>query len=76
LRSAIDLQLTVNRQCELLAVKRSSVYRDERKPEPPPETVEVMHQIDSINTAHPTFGYRKITDVNSQNSQSSKLMFK
>lgn len=55
--------LTVKRQCELLSVNRSSSYRKPKVTGPDQRTLEIMHKIDEIHTAHPTFGYRKITDI-------------
>lgn len=55
--------LTVKRQCELLSVNRSSTYRKPKVTGPDEETIGIMHKIDAIHTAHPTFGYRKITDL-------------
>lgn len=69
--------LTVKRQCELLSINRSSVYRDTSKRGPDLETIEVMHKIDSIHTAHPTFGYRKIKDLlNINHKRALRLMRK
>lgn len=56
-------KLTVKRQCELLSVNRSSTYRKPKVAVPDEETIEIMHKIDAIHTAYPTFGYRKITDI-------------
>lgn len=55
--------LSVKRQCELLSVNRTSAYRDYTPPEPDGRTIEIMNRIDEIHTAHPTFGYRKITHL-------------
>lgn len=55
--------LTVKRQCELLSVSRNSAYRKKSQRIPDLETVEIMNRIDTIHTAHPTFGYRKITTL-------------
>lgn len=55
--------LTVKRQCELMSVNRSSTYRKPKVTGSNEETIEVMHKIDAIHTAHPMFGYRKITDI-------------
>jgi putative transposase len=55
--------ITVKRQCELLSVNRSSTYRKPKPAKMNEQTIEIMHKIDAIHTAHPTFGYRKITDV-------------
>lgn len=53
----------MKRQCELLSVNRSSKYRKPKVTVPDDDTIAVMNKIDAIHTAHPTFGYRKITDI-------------
>lgn len=55
--------LTAKRQCKLLSVNRSSTNRKPKVTGPDEKTIEIMHKIDAIHTAHPTFGYRKITDI-------------
>jgi putative transposase len=55
--------MTVKHQAELLDINRSSVYR-----KPPGRTISdeelfLMHLIDEIHTAEPTWGYRMITAV-------------
>jgi putative transposase len=55
--------ITVKRQCELLSVNRSSTYRKPKPAKMNEQPIEIMHKIDAIHTAHPTFGYWKITDV-------------
>lgn len=55
--------LTVKKQCKLLSVNRSSAYRQPVEVETDSRTIEVMNAIDAIHTDHPTFGYRKITDI-------------
>ena len=53
--------LSVKRQCELLEMNRSSYYFE---PEgEPPETFELMRQIDRLYTDHPYFGSRRIAAV-------------
>jgi putative transposase len=56
-------RISVKRQCYLLSVNRSSTYRKPKVVQPDERIIEVMHKIDAIHTAHPTFGYRKITDT-------------
>lgn len=56
-------RITVKRQCYLLSINRSSTYRQPKVIKPDERIIEIMHKIDAIHTAHPTFGYRKITDV-------------
>jgi putative transposase len=55
--------ITVKRQCYLLSVNRTSTYRKPKVSKPDERCIEVMHKIDAIHTAHPTFGYRTITDI-------------
>jgi len=60
--------LPVSKQCELVDVNRSSVYRleDEKSLFPyKKETqmnLDIMKTIDRIHILHPSWGYRKITD--------------
>ena len=56
-------EISVKRQCDLLSVNRSSTYRKPKVVLPDERTIEIMHKIDAIHTAFPTYGYRKITDV-------------
>lgn len=56
-------EISVKRQCYLLSVNRSSTYRKPKEVLFDERTIEIMHKIDVIHTAHPTYGYRKITDI-------------
>jgi len=52
-------ELPVNMQAELLSLNRSSLYY---RPVPPSaEEVVLKHRIDELYTAHPYYGYRRIT---------------
>jgi len=52
-------ELPVRTQAELLSLNRSGLYY---QPKPPsPEEVALKHRIDEIYTAHPYYGYRRIT---------------
>lgn len=53
--------ITVRRQAELVAVNRTSVYRKETAYTESHENIMLMHKIDQIHTQHPTYGYRIIT---------------
>jgi len=54
-----DTRLSLSRQCELLAISRSSFYYT-RKPVPP-ETFELMKQMDALFMQYPFYGSRKMT---------------
>ncbi len=51
-------QLTLTRQCELLAINKSSLYYERRAENA--VNKELMKQIDEIHTAHPYYGVRRI----------------
>ncbi len=53
----------MKRQCEILGINRSSVYRDAGPKVIPEEDITIMNWIDSIHTNHPTWGYRTITKI-------------
>ena len=61
-------KLTVKRQCELVHVNRSSVYRLNRQKRGPYcsgeslENLEIMKIIDKTHLSYPSWGYRKMTD--------------
>lgn len=61
-------KLTVKRQCELLEVNRSSVYREQIRDlfDPThgesPDNLNIMEIIDRIHLSKPAWGYRKMTD--------------
>ena len=54
-----DDQLSIRRQCELLAVNRSSYYSSPPKAESG-ENVAIMNYMDALYLEHPTHGVRKI----------------
>jgi putative transposase len=47
----------------MLCILIRSTYRKPKPAKMNEQTIEIMHKIDAIHTAHPTFGYRKITNV-------------
>ena len=53
--------LSVKCQAELVSVNRTSIYRREPSNSESDENIQIMHQIDLIHTDHPTYGYRIIT---------------
>ena len=55
--------ITVKRQCELLEVNRTSVYREHRPRLPDFEELRIRGWIDRIHTDEPTWGYRTITTI-------------
>ena len=55
-------QLSVNRQCELLDLPRSSYYRCVAKKEDKAEGLAMMRLIDELYTKHPFYGTRKMRD--------------
>ena len=61
-------KLTVKRQCELVEVNRSSVYREQTQNlfDPThgesPENLNIMEIIDKTHLEKPAWGYRKMTD--------------
>lgn len=53
-------QISIRRQCQLVALPRSSYYY---QPEPiDPEELQLLHQIDRIYTERPFFGSRRIVE--------------
>jgi putative transposase len=56
-------KITVKRQCELLDVNRTSVYRESRPKLLADEELKVRGWIDRIHTDEPTWGYRTITAI-------------
>lgn len=62
-----DQQLTLKRQCELLEVNRTSVYRKRKSDVDPShgeseENLAIMRIIDETRLLYPSWGYREITD--------------
>lgn len=55
------LKLSMRRQCELLAVNRSSLYY--QPVEPDPDELALMRVIDELHLEFPFYGSRKITEV-------------
>ena len=56
-------EITVKRQCELLSINRTSVYRDPKIKLIDPEELRIRGLIDRIHTDEPTWGYRTITKI-------------
>jgi len=61
-------KIALKRQCELVEVNRSSVYRKQNREQDDPghgesqENLDIMNIIDRTHLEHPSWGYRKITD--------------
>lgn len=55
-------QLSIERQCELIQLPRSSYYRESNHGQESPENLEIMRLIDEEYTRHPFYGARKIRD--------------
>src|SRR4051812_39380864 len=51
-------QLSIRRQCQLLTLARSSVYRQRQGPDA--EELALMRRIDELYMAHPFLGSRRI----------------
>lgn len=61
------VDIDIKRQCELVEVNRSSVYRKQSKSTDirhgeNDQNLELMREIDKLHYRYPTWGYRKITD--------------
>ena len=56
-----ELALTVDRQCDLVALSRSSFYY-EAKPPLDGTDLQILHRMDEIYTKWPFYGYRRICD--------------
>ena len=55
-------RISIRRQCELLGVNRSDVYREPAAPKLlSDEELRVRRLIDRVHTDEPTWGYRSIT---------------
>ena len=54
-------QLPVNRQADLIGINRTSLYRKEPAYTESDENIRIMNRIDVIHTDFPTYGYRFIT---------------
>lgn len=59
--STIDTKLTIIQQCDMVGVQRSSYYDFNR--EEPAEDHDLKSRIESIYTAHPEYGSRRITEI-------------
>jgi putative transposase len=55
--------LSIERQCELIGLPRSSYYREGRAEQETPENLEIMNCIDLEYTAHPFYGTRQMRNV-------------
>ena len=51
--------LSIRRQCQILSLCRSEVYR--RRPQPDPNELLLMRRLDELYTAHPFLGSRRLT---------------
>jgi putative transposase len=51
--------LSIRRQCQMLSLCRSEVYR--RRPQPDPNELLLMRRLDELYTAHPFLGSRRLT---------------
>ncbi len=55
--------LSIQRQCELINLPRSSYYREGSAEQETPKNIEMMRLIDKEYTDHPFFGTRQMRDV-------------
>lgn len=55
--------LSIQRQCELIGLPRSSYYRKGPSVQETPENLEIMRVIDKEYTAHPFYGSRQLRNV-------------
>ena len=53
------MELPLSLQADLLGLSRASLYYQPRPPSA--EEVQLKHRIDELYTAHPYYGYRRIT---------------
>ena len=56
-------EITVKRQCELLSINRTSVYRTPKSKLIHPEELRIRGLIERVHTDEPTWGYRTITKI-------------
>src|SRR5262249_56172980 len=54
---ATEVGVTVNRQCALLGIARSSFYY---RPRPEAEELDILKRLDRIFTSHPVYGSRRL----------------
>ena len=57
---APEVGLSVNRQCALLGIARSSFYY---RPRPEAEELDILKRLDRIFTSHPVYGSRRLQVV-------------
>jgi putative transposase len=57
------LDLSIDRQCELIGLSRSSYYREGPAGQETPENLEIMNCIDLEYTDHPFYGTRQMRNV-------------
>jgi putative transposase len=55
--------ISIKRQAYLLGINRTSVYRNPKEHQESTENITIMHEIDVLYTAHPYFGYRRMTAI-------------
>lgn len=63
-------RINLSRQARLLSINRTSLYRQPATPAWSEEDLADMRRIDEIYTAHPFYGYRRITEVMRQADKS------
>ena len=56
-------KLSIQRQCELIGLPRSSYYSEGLTEQETPKNLELMRLIDNEYTAHPFYGTRQIRNV-------------
>jgi len=56
-------KLSIQKQCELIGLPRSSYYREGLAGQETPENLEIMRLIDNEYTAHPFYGTRQMRNV-------------
>lgn len=55
------LNLSLNRQCKLLHISKSSLYYEHVKPFSTDKEIRLLNAIDDIYEAFPSYGYRRLT---------------
>jgi len=55
------LNLSVNKQCKLLSISKSSLYYQTKKPFSTGEEIKLLNAINNIYSDFPSYGYRRIT---------------
>ena len=53
--------ISIKRQAQLLGIHRTSVYRQSKGQTESSENIMLMHEMDMLYTAHPYFGYWRMT---------------